>query len=130
MSIDREASCRRCRVYCDWVVDPLGCLGCSRLYAYDAKDGRRYVGCVEGVHLAELELQVLEASVEEGRAFGGVRAARLPLPICSATVDPAYPQRLPEIGCVNPEFHEPPGGGTITISVRGASSASPSPDDA
>ena len=130
MSIDREASCRRCRVYCDWVVDPLGCLGCSRLYAYDAKDGRRYVGCVEGVHRAELELQVLEASVEDGRAFGGVRAARLPLSICTAKVDPAYPQRLPDIGCVNPEFHEPPGGGTFTISVRGASSASSPPDGA
>ena len=30
----------------------------------------------------------------------------------------AYPRRLPEIGCVNPEFHEPPGGGVFTFSVR------------
>ena len=125
--MSRESSCRRCRVYCDWVVDPLGCLGCSRLCAYDAKDGGRYVGCVEGVHLAELALQVLESCVEEGRTYGGNRAARVPLPICAARVDSAYPQRIPEIGCVNPEFHEPPGGGAFTIGVRG--SATP-PDGA
>jgi hypothetical protein len=65
--------------------------------------------------------------VEEGRTFGSIRAARVPLPICAARVDSAYPQRLPEIGCVNPEFHEPPGGGTFTIGVRG--SATP-PDGA
>lgn len=124
MAIERESSCRRCRVYCDWVVDPLGCLGCARAYAFDAKDGRRYLGCVEGVHGAEIDLVALEASREEGRVFGGIRAARLPLPICTSGIDAAYPQRLPEIGCVNPEFHEPPGGGAFTVSVRGASSSS------
>ena len=129
MSFDREASCRRCRVYCDWVVEPTGCLGCARLYAFDAKDGRRYVGCVEGVHAAEVDLRTLEASVEEGRVFGGIRAARVPPPICDARIDAAYPARLPEIGCVNPEFHEPPGGGAFTVSVRGTS-ASPPPDGA
>ncbi len=126
MAIDRDSSCRRCRVYCDWVVDPVACLGCSRLYAYDAKDGRRYVGCVEGVHRAEVELAALESCLADGRAFGAIRAARVPLAICSARVEAAYPQRLPEIGCVNPEFREPPEGGTFTISVR----ASASPDDA
>jgi hypothetical protein len=25
---------------------------------------------------------------------------------------------LPEIGCVNPEFYEPPGGGTFEITLR------------
>lgn len=124
MANDREASCRRCRVYCDWVIDPVGCLECPRAYAYDARDGRRYLGCVEGVHGAELDLRVLEDSAAEGRAFGGIRAAQLPLPVCAAKVDPAYPQRLPMIGCVNPEFHEPPGGGTFTITVRGASPSS------
>jgi len=117
---DREGSCRRCRVYCDWVVDPLGCLGCARLYAYDARDGRRYVGCVEQVHAAEIDLGVLEACRDEGRAFGGVRAVRAPLPVCAAEVERAYPRREPEIGCVNPEFHEPPGGGSFTVTVRDA----------
>ena len=28
------------------------------------------------------------------------------------------PRRLPEIGCVNPEFYEPPGGGTFEITLR------------
>ena len=120
MAIDREASCRRCRVYCDWVVDPVACLGCDRLYAYDARDGRRYAGCVEGVHGAEIDLAVLEAHAREGRTFGAVRAARVPLPICAASIDRAYPQRLPEIGCVNPEFEEPPGGGSFTVTANGA----------
>ena len=119
----REPSCRRCRVYCDWVVDPLACLGCSRLYAYDARDGRRYAGCVEGVHVAEIDLAVLEAHAAEGRPFGGIRAARLPLARCAASVDAAYPQRLPGIGCVNPEFGEPPGGGAFTVTVLGGGSA-------
>ena len=117
---EREGSCRRCRVYCDWVVDPLGCLGCARLYAYDARDGRRYVGCVEGVHGAEVDLAVLEACRDEGRPFGGIRALRAPLPICAAQVERAYPRREPDIGCVNPEFDEPPGGGSFTVTVRDA----------
>ena len=87
MTFERDASCRRCRVYCDWVVDPLGCLGCARLYAYDARDGRRYAGCVEGVHGAEIDLAVLEEHRRAGRAFGGVRAMRLPLPVCAAAVE-------------------------------------------
>lgn len=123
MPIERDSSCRRCRVYCDWVIDPVACLGCSRLYAYDAKDGRRYAGCVEGVHGAEIDVAALEASIADGRPFGGIRAQRLPLPICAAAVDAAYPRRLPEIGCVNPEFHEPPGGGAFTVTVRGDGSA-------
>ena len=111
-------SCRRCRAYCDWVVDPVGCLGCARLYAYDARDSRRYAGCVEGVHAAEIDLAVLEACRDEERPFGGIRAVRRPLPICRAHVERAYPQREPEIGCVNPEFHEPPGGGSFSVTVR------------
>jgi len=118
MSTDRAASCRRCRVYCDWLVEPTGCLGCPRLYAYDAASGRRYVGCVDRVHAAEIDLEAVERSQQEGRRFGGIRCARRPLPICSVVVEAAYPQRLPEIGCVNPEFHEPPGGGTFVITRR------------
>jgi len=116
--MERASSCRRCRVYCDWIIDPVGCLGCSRLYAYDARDGRRYVGCVERVHGAEVDLRVLEECAQEGRVFGGLRAERLPLTMCSAGIDRAYPRREPNIGCVNPEFHEPPEGGTFVVTVR------------
>ena len=118
MSSNRDGSCRRCRVYCDWVVEPTGCLGCSRLYAYDAKDGRRYVGCVERVYAAELDLSILEQRAEEGRRFGGIRCVRAPLPICQVVVERAYPRRLPEIGCVNPEFAEPPEGGAFVVTLR------------
>lgn len=116
--MDRDASCRRCRVYCDWVVEPVGCLGCSRLYAYDTRDGRRYVGCVERVHAVEVDLAVLEECAAEGRRFGGLRAERVPLPVCTSGVDRAYPRRVPEIGCVNPEFDEPLEGGRFVVTVR------------
>ena len=70
------------------------------------------------MHAAEVDLGVLEQCAEDERGFGGIRAVRVPLPICSAVVDSAYPRRLPEIGCVNPEFYEPPGGGTFEITLR------------
>jgi hypothetical protein len=112
-----DGSCRRCRVYCDWVVEPTGCLGCPSLYAYDARDGRRYAGCLERVHAAEIDLRVLEEAGAEGRRFGGIRCARRPLERCDAVVEAAYPHRLPELGCVNPEFREPPGGAPIIVTV-------------
>ncbi len=118
-----QASCRRCRVYCDWVIDPVGCLGCDRLYAYDTKDGRRYAGCVERIYAAEVDLAVLEQCAADEQHFGGIRAARVPLPICHAAVEATYPRRLPALGCVNPEFHEPPGGGAFVVTTLDDSSS-------
>jgi hypothetical protein len=117
MANDRPTSCRTCRVYCDWVVEPVGCIGCDRLYAYDGESGRRWAGCLERIFDAEIDLEALEAAVDRGR-FGVLRAARMPLARCSSAVERAYPGRRPAIGCVRPEFGEPPGRTAFAVSVR------------
>ena len=113
-----SGSCRLCRAYCDWVVDPGGCIdtGCASLYAYDDSDGRRIVGCVERVFAAELDLTVVgRIRAAEGGRFGMLRAARRPLPVCRAGVERAYTRRLPVIGCINPEFAEPHDGPAFRV---------------
>lgn len=115
---DRPASCRTCRVYCDWVIEPIGCLGCDRLYAYDGANGRRWVGCLERVFDAEIDLRALEEVATRGEAFGALRAARVPLERCRGSVEQAYPRRRPAIGCVRPEFAEPPGRDAFAVSLR------------
>ena len=112
-----RVSCRRCRVYCDWTVDPSACVArsCSNLYAYDGPDGRRWVGCLERVFAADVELAPLVEAVAERRRFGSLRCSRAPLEICPAGVERAYERREPALGCVNPEFAEPPGGDSFRV---------------
>ena len=114
-------SCRLCRAYCDWTIDPSACVdaACPNLYAYDDDAGRRIVGCVERVFAAEIDLEVFERVRAENRGrFGLLRADRRPLPICRASVERAYADRLPAIGCVNPEFAEPVDGEPFRITAR------------
>jgi hypothetical protein len=110
-----------CRAYCDWTVDPTACVdaACPNLYAYDDERGRRIVGCVERVFTAEIDLEVFERVRESNRGrFGLLRAGRRPLPICRASVERAYADRLPPVGCVNPEFAEPVDGEPFRITAR------------
>ena len=114
-------SCRLCRAYCDWVIDPGACVdrACPNLYAYDDAAGRRVIGCLERIYEAELDLGVLERVRREARGrLGGLRAARRPLPLCDARVERAYTGRLPVVGCLNPEFAEPHVGPAFRVSVR------------
>jgi hypothetical protein len=114
-------SCRLCRAYCDWTIDPSACVdaGCPNLYAYDDQAGRRIVGCVERVFSAEIDLEVFERIREANRGrFGLLRADRRPLPICRASVEIAYADRVPPVGCVNPEFAEPVDGEPFRITAR------------
>jgi hypothetical protein len=117
---ERTTECRQCRVYCDWVVEPTSCItrGCPNLYAYDLPDGTRYLGCVQRVFATEVAHEALDRAIDEGRAFGGLKCRSAPLPICDAAVDPAYVARVPAVGCVNPEFFEPPGGGSFRVFAR------------
>ena len=62
----KAGECRKCRSFCDKMVEPRGCieLGCRFLYSYvDRLDGEQYVGCMRGVFGTEIEL-----SAEIGRA--------------------------------------------------------------
>lgn len=97
-------SCRQCPVRCDRVVHPGGCLeaGCPRLYSYTEGE-RTWVGCLEGVYTAEIDLEVLQRAGRTKAGFGAVRAQREPLPICRADVERTFAHRSDE-PCVNPDF--------------------------
>ena len=113
-------SCRLCRAYCDWVVDPAGCVEqeCPNLYAYDDVEGRRVIGCMERVFAPELDREALDRARGETRGrLGGLRAIRRPLPICRSAVERAYPARLPAAGCINPEFAEPVDGEAFRVTL-------------
>lgn len=107
-----EVECRRCAVHCDKVVYPAACLerSCPFLYAYE-EFGHTYMGCMQKVFEAEIDLQLLlEGERRRREGFGAVRATRKPLPMCRAEVESCYAGRVDELGCVNPEFYELPVG--------------------
>lgn len=97
-------SCRLCPVSCERVVEPAGCLesGCHRLYSH-VRDGRTWVGCAEGVYDVEVDLDGLRRLQRTAAGFGGLRAARRPLPICRAGVERTFAHRGAP-ACVNPGF--------------------------
>jgi hypothetical protein len=111
--------CRRCGVVCQKVIHPQRCLEqmCPFLYAHELF-GRRYVGCMQKVFGAEIDLELLEKARRRRAGFGAIRAVRSPLPICGAEVERAYEHREEPLGCINPEFHEPPEGAEIRIRVK------------
>ena len=106
-----EVECRRCDVHCDKVVYPAACVAksCPFLYAIE-EFGHRYVGCMQNVFDVDLDVDLLAAAERTRNGFGGVKAARHPLPMCTTSVDSCYGNRIDELGCVNPEFHELPVG--------------------
>ena len=106
-----EAECRRCAVHCEKVVRPAACLerSCPFVYAYE-EHGHTYMGCLQRVFEAEIDVEMLAAAERSREGFGAVRALRGPLPMCEAAVQSTFSQRESELGCVNPEFGELPAG--------------------
>ncbi|HEX6700030.1 MAG TPA: hypothetical protein VF101_04800 [Gaiellaceae bacterium] len=106
-----EVECRQCEVRCDKVVYPAACVerGCPFLYAYE-EHGRTFIGCMQKVYGAEIDLELLVAAEARDGGFGAIRALRRPLPMCRAEVEACYESRSGELGCVNPEFLELPVG--------------------
>jgi hypothetical protein len=104
-----DVECRRCGVHCDKVVYPSACVArsCPFVYAYE-EHGHTFVGCMQKVFEAEIDLDMLLAAGRRREGFGAVRALRAPLPMCCADVEPCFARRLPELGCANPEFNELP----------------------
>jgi hypothetical protein len=102
--------CRQCRSFCDKMVEPRGCveLGCRYLYSFvDRLTGAQYVGCMQEVYGAEVELS---AVLEQG-GFGGVKMTGEPLPHCQFTVEQAYEGNGESYGCVNRRFFDCSDGG-------------------
>src|SRR5262249_45251789 len=80
-----EAECRRCAVHCEKVVYPAACVerACPFVYAYE-EHGHTYMGCLQKVFEAEIDVEMLTAAERTREGFGAVRALRGPLPLCEA----------------------------------------------
>ena len=101
----RAGECRQCRSFCDKLIEPRGCIEmrCSFLYSYvDMLNGRQYVGCMQEVFGAEVEL----GAILEPGGFGGVKVTGQPQPQCQFTVERAYEGSGPAYDCVNPRFFD------------------------
>jgi hypothetical protein len=115
-----DAACRRCEVHCEKVVYPAACLerSCPFVYAYE-EQGHTFVGCLQKVFSAEIDLDMLRAAERRADGFGPVRAMRGPLPMCRASVQETFAGRGSDLGCVNPEFAElPEGSPTFRVFAR------------
>jgi hypothetical protein len=101
-----ETECRRCGVHCDKVVYPAACVerSCPFLYAYE-EFGHTYVGCMQNVFAVDIDLDLLRQAERGSLGFGAVKAARQPLPMCAAEIEPCY-GASDGLDCVNPEFYE------------------------
>jgi hypothetical protein len=97
-------SCRQCRVSCERVVHPAGCVEsrCPRLYTYE-ENGRTWMGCLEGVYRALIDVERFRALQRTRGGFGGLRAAREPLPFCRSEIERTFEHRS-DGPCVNPDF--------------------------
>ena len=104
-----EVECRRCEVHCEKVVYPSACLqrSCPFVYAYD-EHGHTFMGCMQKVFEAEIDVDMLRSAERKREGFGPVRATSRPLPMCLSEVDPCFSHRAGDLGCVNPEFNELP----------------------
>jgi hypothetical protein len=104
----KAGECRRCRTFCDKLVEPRGCLElrCSYLYSYhDSLTGQRYMGCMRKVFGAEIDIDAFEAAERDG-GYGGIKMTGDPLPQCQFRVEPAFEGVGPDFECVNPRFFD------------------------
>lgn len=103
--------CRQCCTFCDRVVQPAGCIaaGCPYLYLYDDEDsGRRFMGCMNKVFRAEIDVAAFEAAQRTRHGFGGVKMTGVPQPQCRTAVERAYDGHGEPFDCVNPGFFTQP----------------------
>jgi hypothetical protein len=105
--------CRQCRGFCDKLIEPRGCMeiGCRFLYSYeDVRTGQRFMGCLNKVFSAEIDLDMFLLAERAGGAggFGGIKMTGDPLPQCQFTVEKAYEGEGPAFDCVNRRFFDGP----------------------
>jgi hypothetical protein len=102
---EKTGECRQCRSFCDKMIEPRGCLelGCRYVYSYsDMLTGVQYVGCMQGVYGAKVELD----AVLQPKGFGGVKMTGDPLPHCPFSVERAYEGSGSSYDCVNRRFFD------------------------
>jgi hypothetical protein len=104
----RIGECRRCRTFCDKLIEPRGCieLGCRYLYSYhDPLSGGHYRGCMRKVFRAEINIDLFDEAERCG-GFGGIKMTGIPLPQCQFRVEPSYEGAGAAFSCVNPRFFD------------------------
>jgi hypothetical protein len=110
-SASTSHECRQCCSFCDRLVHPSGCLAanCPYLYVFDEEStGRRYMGCLQKVYRAEIDMQLFEEAQRTRHGFGGVKLSGDPLPQCKVVVERAYDGYGEPFDCVNPAFFAAP----------------------
>ncbi|CAN5605356.1 hypothetical protein BH10ACT11_BH10ACT11_17970 [soil metagenome] len=111
------SECRRCRTFCDKVIEPRTCIEqrCSSLYSYeDRLTGTRFMGCMRKVFKAEIDVDMFELAENSG-GYGGVKISSQPMPHCDFSVEPAYSGAGDAYSCVNPRFFDCDDGGPDAI---------------
>ena len=86
----QAGECRRCRTFCDKLIEPRGCIeiGCRFLYSYeDQLTGGQFMGCLQKVFRAEIDVDMFELAEATG-GFGGIKMTGEPLPQCQFRVEP------------------------------------------
>ena len=109
--------CRRCRGFCDKLVEPAGCIAvnCRFLYTYEeAATGRRFMGCMNKVFKGEIDLDLFLLAERAG-GYGGIKMSGDPLPQCQFSVERAYEGDGPAYECVNKRFFDAPDQGPDSI---------------
>jgi hypothetical protein len=106
----KEATeCRQCCSFCDKVIEPRGCIGmdCPFLYTYeDQSSGHRYMGCLQKVFAVEIDIDLFEKAERTRAGFGGIKAAREPLPMCPFEVEKSYEGEGGAFTCTNARFFD------------------------
>ncbi len=105
--------CRRCSTFCDRVIAPATCVAseCAFLYHYDDPlSGGRYMGCLQKVYEAEIDVELFAAAERTRAGFGTVKLSGDPLRRCAFEVERAYTIAEPHGGdrCVNRRFFDAP----------------------
>lgn len=84
-------------------------MGCRYLYTYeDARTGGRFMGCLNKVFNAEIDLDMFILAERVGGGFGGIKMTGSPLPQCQFSVEKAYEGDGPAYECVNRRFFDAP----------------------
>jgi hypothetical protein len=78
-------------------------MGCRYLYSYvDGLTGTQFVGCMQKVFNAEVDIESLLAP----GGLGGIKMTGNPLPQCQFSVERAFEGEGPGYDCVNPRFFD------------------------
>ena len=106
--------CRECATFCERVIRPATCVAaeCAFLYQYDDPlAGKRYLGCLQKVFDAEIDVEMFQEAERSRAGYGAVTLARAPLRRGAFEVEQAYDRRPEGRGCVNRRFFDAPDAG-------------------